>query len=154
MLNAATKTRFVRSFVPFLAVLWLAGCGALAYKQDIQQGNVLDDDDVAELETGMTKRQVQVLLGTPSVNSPFHADRWDYMNTYAPRGSNTRKRVLTLYFENDALASIEGNYLDEENVASEALDELQDPEDVPIQDLESLRQEERGGPGTGGPGGT
>lgn len=130
-----------------LAVLFLTACGGLVYKQDIQQGNVLDDEDVAQLETGMTKRQVQVLLGTPSVNSPFHRDRWDYMNTYAPRGAEPRKRVLTLYFENDALVSIEGNYLDEERMASEALDELQDPEETPIQDLETLRNEERGGPG-------
>ena len=70
------------------------------------------------------------------------------MNTYARRAGTPEKRVLTLYFENDSLVSIEGNYLDEEDMASEALDELQSPEDAPVQDLESLREEERGGPGT------
>lgn len=137
-----------------LSALLLTACGGLVYKQDIQQGNVLDKEDVAELKTGMTKRQVEVLLGTPSINSPFHNDRWDYMNSYARRGGKPKKRVLTLLFENNTLASIEGNYLDEENMASEALDELQNPEDTPIQDLETLRDEERGGPGSGsgGPG--
>lgn len=147
-MSKAAKTMTLARTLALLSVLQLTACGGLVYKQDIQQGNVLDSDDVAELSTGMTKRQVQVLLGTPSVNSPFHNDRWDYMNTYARRGGKPKKRVLTLYFENDALASIEGNYLDEENMASEALEELQDPEDAPIQDLESLREEERGGPGT------
>lgn len=123
-----------------LAAVLASACSGFVYKQDIQQGNVLDKDDVAELETGMSKRQVEVLLGTPSVKSPFHADRWDYTNSYAKRGGEPRKRVLTLLFDNDQLAAIEGNYLDEENVASEALDELQEPEDAPIQDLESLRE--------------
>jgi len=143
----ARLQKFTTGLLSLAAVLSLTACGALVYKQDIQQGNVLDQDDVAQLETGMTKRQVQVLLGTPSINSPFHSDRWDYMNTYARRSGNLEKRVLTLYFEDNALASIEGNYLDEESMASEALDELQDPEEAPIQDLESLREEESGGPG-------
>jgi len=146
MFKAATTMTFARPLA-VLAVLLLTACGGLVYKQDIQQGNVLANEDVSQLETGMTKRQVKVLLGTPSINSPFHNDRWDYMNTYARRAGTPEKRVLTLYFENDALVSIEGNYLDEEDMASEALDELQSPEDAPVQDLESLRDEERGGPG-------
>lgn len=147
MLNHSTNKFFART-LSVLAVMLLSACGSLVYKQDIQQGNVLDRDDVAELETGMTKRQVEVLLGTPSINSPFHRDRWDYMNTYAARAGTPDKRVLTLFFENNSLVSIEGNYLDEESVAGEALDELQDPEETPIQDLESMREEERDSPGS------
>jgi outer membrane protein assembly factor BamE len=48
----------------------MTGCG-LVYKQDIQQGNVLDSDDVGELSEGMTKRQVQLLLGSPSITVRF-----------------------------------------------------------------------------------
>ena len=117
----------------------LTGC-AFVYKQDIQQGNVLDADDVAELNEGMTKRQVLVLLGSPSIQSPFHADRWDYMNTYARQGGKTETRVLTLRFESDRLVAMEGSYLDETDVASQALDELQDDEERPIQDLETLQE--------------
>ncbi|MCC5866233.1 MAG: outer membrane protein assembly factor BamE [Wenzhouxiangella sp.] len=124
-----------------LLALCLAGCN-LVYKQNIQQGNVLDEDDVARLELGMTKRQVQVLLGSPSVHSPFHADRWDYVNTFAPRGTNMSKRILTLRFENERLASVEGSYLDQDSVAAQAMRDLQRPDDQPIQDLESLRREQ------------
>lgn len=147
MSKTSIAMKLSRSLIVPTALL-LTACGGLVYKQDIQQGNVLDNEAVAELETGMSKRQVQVLLGTPSVNSPFHQDRWDYMNTYAPRGGEPEKRVLTLFFENGALASMEGNYLDEESMAGEALDKMQDPEETPIQDLETLREEERGDPGT------
>ncbi|NDY94555.1 outer membrane protein assembly factor BamE [Wenzhouxiangella limi] len=118
----------------------LTGCN-LVYKQDIQQGNVLDDDNVAQLDTGMTKRQVLVLLGSPSVQSPFHDDRWDYMNTFAPRGGKPVKRVLTLRFEDERLSSVEGSYLEQDTVAARALRELQAPDEVPIQDLESIRRD-------------
>ncbi|MEE4638216.1 MAG: outer membrane protein assembly factor BamE [Wenzhouxiangella sp.] len=123
-----------------VCILLLAGCN-LVYKQDIQQGNVIDDDSVAQLETGMTKRQVMVLLGTPSVQSPFHADRWDYMNTFSRRGSDPVIRVLTLRFEDQRLASVEGSYLEQDTVAARALREMQAPSEVPIQDLESIRRD-------------
>jgi outer membrane protein assembly factor BamE len=118
----------------------LAGCN-LVYKQDIQQGNVIDDDSVAQLETGMTKRQVMVLLGTPSVQSPFHSDRWDYMNTFSRRGNDPVVRVLTLRFDDQRLASVEGSYLEQDTVAARALREMQAPSEVPIQDLESIRRD-------------
>ncbi|MEE4296805.1 MAG: outer membrane protein assembly factor BamE [Wenzhouxiangella sp.] len=122
-------------------LMMLLGCN-LVYKQDIQQGNVLDQDNVAQLETGMTKRQVMVLLGSPSIQSPFHADRWDYMNTYARRGEDRVKRVLTLRFEDDRLTVIEGSYLEQDTVAAQALRDMQAPDDVPVQDLESVRRDD------------
>jgi outer membrane protein assembly factor BamE len=130
-----------RLTISALLALALSACG-LVYKQDIQQGNVLDEDDVAELNIGMTKRQVMVLLGSPSVQSPFHDDRWDYMNTYARRSGTPVKRVLTLRFENDRLASVEGSYLDQDSVAAQALRDLQRSDDQPIQDLQSIQREE------------
>jgi outer membrane protein assembly factor BamE len=123
----------------FLAV-GLSACG-IVYKQDVQQGNVLDEDDVSQLDIGMTKRQVMVLLGSPSVQSPFHENRWDYVNTYSRRGGTPRKRTLTLRFEDNRLASVEGSYLDQDSVAAQALRELQRPDDQPIQDLESVLDE-------------
>ena len=65
--------------------LSLASC-RLVYTPDVQQGNILTKENVAELKPGMTKRQVLLLLGTPSVNSPFEHDRWDYVSTQQHRG--------------------------------------------------------------------
>ncbi len=102
----------------------ISGCG-IVYKQDIQQGNVLDPDDVEQLRPGMTKRQVTVLLGTPSVSSPFHEDRWDYTSTFAPRGGSATKRHLSIRFENDQVVSIEGDYLAEADLTDDALEAMQ-----------------------------
>lgn len=133
--------RIASALLLTILVTILSGCN-LVYRQDIQQGNVIDDDSVAQLETGMTKRQVAVLMGTPSVQSPFHSDRWDYMNTFSRRGADPVIRVLTLRFEDEQLASIEGNYLEQDTVAARALREMQAPTDVPIQDLESIRRDD------------
>lgn len=107
-----------------VAVLALSGCG-LIYKQDIQQGNVLDAEDVEQLRTGMTKRQVTLLLGSPSVASPFHADRWDYISTFARRGGKPTQRHLIINFEDNRVASIEGDYLEEGELTDDALEAMQ-----------------------------
>ena len=88
------------------ASLLLAGC----YKIDIQQGNVVTPEVVAELRPGMTKREVRYLLGTPLVVDPFHEDRWDYFYTFRRGGEKQREQQrLTLTFDNDQLVTIDGD---------------------------------------------
>ncbi len=48
------------------------------YRPDIQQGNFVSKEQVAQLKVGMTPDQVRFLLGTPLLNDAFHAERWDY----------------------------------------------------------------------------
>ncbi|NKI34812.1 outer membrane protein assembly factor BamE [Wenzhouxiangella sp. XN79A] len=107
--------------------LLVAGCN-LIYKQNIPQGNVLDEDDMEQLEVGLTKRQVEVLLGTPAVRSPFHEDRWDYINSFARGGRDPERRTLTVVFEDDRVVDFFGSYLDASGIAGT------DPEDLEIID--------------------
>ena len=94
-------------------LLSMAGC-RLVYTPDVQQGNLLIKDNVAQLKPGMTKRQVLLLLGTPSVNSPFDHDRWDYVATQQHRGGPIKIRTYTLTFNNDALVRTEGDFFAED----------------------------------------
>ncbi len=80
----------------------------LIYKQNIQQGNALEQDDLDELYVGMNKRQVLFVLGTPSVQDPFQQNRWDYVQTFSRRGSDLVQRTVTLNFEDDLLTEIIG----------------------------------------------
>jgi len=123
-----TTPLWLTALFAFALVLGLGGCADWVYRQDIQQGNVLDEEDLNQLELGMRKAQVAVLLGSPSVASPFHADRWDYVNTYATRGQAFVSRTLTLIFADDALVSIEGNYLDQDSETAKLLRSLQSPD--------------------------
>ena len=88
-----------------LAALLLAGC---VYRIDIQQGNLLNDDDVVQVEVGMSRSQVQFLLGTPMVADSFHRDRWDYAY-YLRRGRSreVEQRWLVVYFESDRVTKVE-----------------------------------------------
>src|SRR5215470_17705820 len=91
----------------FLASLCLAAC---IYKIDIQQGNLLKDTDVERVQVGMTRSQVQFLLGTPMIADSFHRDRWDYAY-YMKHGKTreTERRWIVVYFENERVARIERN---------------------------------------------
>ena len=87
----------------------IASC-SLVYVPDVQQGNLLDKKNVDQLAPGMTKRQVLVLMGSPSVTSPFNQQRWDYVSTMARRGGKMTVRTLSLTFNNDVLVSTEGDF--------------------------------------------
>jgi outer membrane protein assembly factor BamE len=89
--------------------LSLASC-RLVYTPDVQQGNILTKDTVEQLKPGMTKRQVIVLMGSPSVSSPFDHDRWDYVSSQQHRGGPIKIRTFTLTFNNDTLVRTEGDF--------------------------------------------
>jgi outer membrane protein assembly factor BamE (lipoprotein component of BamABCDE complex) len=84
-----------------------AGCKVI-YKQNVQQGNAHEQEDLDQLEMGMTKKQVAYLLGTPAVHDPFHHDRWDYISMLSRRGGEPVRRIVTLTFENGVLIETEG----------------------------------------------
>jgi outer membrane protein assembly factor BamE len=101
--------------LPTLALLLapLAGCGVL-YKLDTQQGNLFDKATVESLSPGMSKRQVLLVMGSPSVISPFDQDRWDYVSSMRRGRGDMETRDLTLYFEGDSLVRIDGDYFPED----------------------------------------
>lgn len=107
-------TRFLRPLCILVLALCAGGCGVI-YKVDIQQGNLLSKGTVDQLKPGMSKRQVSLLLGTPSITSPFERDRWDYVSSIQRRGRLIETKSLTLTFDGDALARIEGDYFPEDS---------------------------------------
>ncbi len=101
------------ALIALIALIPLSGCGVL-YKLDVQQGNLFDKDQVDTLKPGMTKRQVLLVMGSPSIISPFDQDRWDYVSTIKRGRGKMESKDLTLYFENESLARIEGDYFPED----------------------------------------
>jgi len=56
----------------FLCITLLAsGC---VYQAALSQGNLLKQEDIDQVEVGMTRNQVRFLLGTPMIESTFK--RW------------------------------------------------------------------------------
>jgi outer membrane protein assembly factor BamE len=113
--------RFIRGAsvcVPLLTAI--AGCSngpripdipllLAPYKIDVQQGNVVTQEMVSQLKPGMSREQVKFIMGTPLVADLFHPDRWDYVYRYQMGKGGVVERKLTLYFEKDALARLEGD---------------------------------------------
>ncbi|AFJ02177.1 Outer membrane lipoprotein SmpA [Methylophaga frappieri] len=79
------------------------------YRIDIQQGNDVTQEMLAKLEPGMSKSQVNFVMGTPVLIDTFHPDRWDYIYSYQPGNGNRQQRRVTLFFEDDKLLYIDGN---------------------------------------------
>ena len=76
------------------------------YKMDIRQGNFVTPAMREKLKIGMTKPQVQYVMGTPMIQDVFHGNRWDYVYRYEHARKMVDKQNLTLYFEGDNLARI------------------------------------------------
>ena len=88
-----------------IAKLSLA-CGCV-YSAGISQGNLIDQDDLDRVELGMTRNQVRFLLGTPMIDDPFHAARWDYVYFLKiGRKDATFKRWVSIVFEEGVVSEI------------------------------------------------
>ncbi|MGH8041720.1 MAG: outer membrane protein assembly factor BamE [Rudaea sp.] len=104
-----------KSFRPAAIALCTLAIGACSpiYKLDIQQGNLFNKNLVDSLKPGLSKRQVTLVMGSPSIVSPFDQNRWDYVSTWRRGNGRMETKDLTLYFQNDSLAKIEGDYFAE-----------------------------------------
>lgn len=98
--------------ISVLLVSLVAGCSTPRigpHRIDVQQGNALDQENVSRLKPGLNRSQVRFLLGTPLVVDPFRTDRWDYVYVFYKAGKLAEQKRITLFFDGDTLARIEGD---------------------------------------------
>ncbi len=116
-------TTFTRSLSPaallslLLGTFLLGGCGNVSsyvfpgvYRIDVPQGNIITQKQVDQLRPGLNKRQVTFILGTPLVRDTFNQNRWDYIYSFQPGGGERVQERLTVYFKDDSLVRIEGDF--------------------------------------------
>ena len=88
-----------------IIILSLGGvtaCSTFApFKVAILQGNIIEDKNVEQLAKGLTKDQVQYLLGTPLLNSPIHQKRWEYFYSVKVGETVIGEKKLSLTFNED-----------------------------------------------------
>ena len=98
------KRKWTVIFAMLVALAVSSGC---VYRANIAQGNLIEEDDLVQLEVGMTKNQVRFLLGTPMIDDPFHADRWDYVYYLTVgRDKAILKRWVSVFFVDDVVSEI------------------------------------------------
>ncbi len=84
--------------------LLLSGCG-LVYKMEVNQGNYVTEDMAAKLKEGQTRQQVRLALGSPTTESIFHKDRWDFAYSLERRGRLITSHKLTVVFVDEKVKS-------------------------------------------------
>jgi len=108
--NYSTKLNTALLTIVLLAA---TGCSYLpsVYKIDIQQGNVVTQDMIDQLRPGLTKRQVQYVMGTPLIEDTFNQSRWDYVYSLQPGGELRQQESISLFFKDDLLTHFEGDFI-------------------------------------------
>jgi len=99
-----------RTLVVTLSLL-TAACGWLTpYRIEIQQGNYVTQEMVAQLKPGLTRDQVRFVMGTPLLSDIFHEERWDYV--FVRQRANSRDvehRRIAVFFEDGKLKRVDGD---------------------------------------------
>jgi outer membrane protein assembly factor BamE len=97
-------TRFLIIAIILATLAMSSGC---VYRLNISQGNLVEQEDLDQVEVGMTRSQIRFLLGTPMVDDPFHKDRWDYVfYIKIGREDATFKRWVSIIFEDEVVSEI------------------------------------------------
>ncbi|MDC0166370.1 outer membrane protein assembly factor BamE [Gammaproteobacteria bacterium] len=95
------------------SLLVLNGC-VRTYRVEIQQGNVISAEQIEKITPGTSRNEVRFILGTPLIEDPFHAERWDYFYSLNPaKGEMVTTYRLSVWFENDQVSQtvVEGTGL-------------------------------------------
>ena len=84
---------------------FISGCIIKPYKVDIQQGNILKQEDVSKIKAGMSKEQVESILGEPMLRNSFDADNWTYVYTNQINGGPIEHKCVIVHFVGNRLVS-------------------------------------------------
>ena len=96
-------------------LLTTLGCSGIKFpgvhKVPVQQGNIIEQDMIDKLRPGMTKAQIQFVLGTPLITDSFNQQRWVCLYSMIDAQSDKTKKLLAVYFnDEDQLERLTGDY--------------------------------------------
>jgi len=106
--------RAAHAATALVAASLLAGCGVpralgiAPYRIEVQQGNYVSQDMVAQLKEGMSKDQVRQIMGTPLLIDIFHGERWDYFYSRETSDGKKEKRGLSVFFQDGKMVRVDG----------------------------------------------
>jgi outer membrane protein assembly factor BamE len=91
----------------------LAGCSNTQfpgiYRLPIEQGNIITQEMVDQLKPGMSRSQVEYIMGSSVIKDSFNPDRWDYVYTLRRGDLSREQKNLTVFFEDDKMAYFESD---------------------------------------------
>jgi outer membrane protein assembly factor BamE len=107
----------------------LSSCSSLefpgVYVLPVDQGNIVTQEMVDQLRPGMSKSQVEYILGSPVLRDTFKRNRWDYIYTLRqPRQPLKRQRLTVEFSSADRLENMISTLLP--NPPHEEMQEFED----------------------------
>jgi outer membrane protein assembly factor BamE len=104
----------MQKLTTLLLILLLAGCAFPGvYKINVQQGNILTEEELTSLSEGMSRNQVQSVLGTPLMVNPLDPSREYYVYTFQRRGGDIEEQRVIVYYEDEEFSHYEAQLLEE-----------------------------------------
>jgi len=89
--------------ITIITIFLLNSCASNFYQVPIAQGNIISKEMLSKLEKGLTKIQVQYIMGSPSIKDPFDSSVWDYIG-YEIIGNEVLREIhYSLYFQDEKL---------------------------------------------------
>ncbi len=88
-------------------LIGLLSSACTTHKIDVQQGNIVTPDMIEQTNIGMTKRQVEFVLGNPLIIDSFNSNRWIYYYRLQPGNREVEQYHIILDFKDDKLSHIE-----------------------------------------------
>ena len=106
-MKKSKKLKQLKAFLICTVFLTIVSCASLSpYKVPVLQGNLFEEEDVEKLSEGLSKEQVQFILGTALLKDPFHSNRWDYYySTKVGTDILTENKLSILFDENGLVES-------------------------------------------------
>lgn len=96
-----------KMLITLLVMCILSGCSFFRiHKLDIEQGNIITQEQVQRLHTGMTEAQVQSMLGQPILVNLFSPNRLDYVYSFQAQHGEIKIKRLTCLFRYGRLVEI------------------------------------------------
>ena len=86
-----------------ISSFFIISCANDFYQVPVSQGNIISIDMISKLESGLTKAQVQYIMGTPSIKDPFNPEKWDYIGFEIVGDKIYREVHHSLFFEENKL---------------------------------------------------
>ena len=65
--------------VMLLAIMCLSILSSCIQRQTIRQGRIITQEEVSELQIGMSPLEVEYVIGSPSIVNPIDQSRWEYV---------------------------------------------------------------------------
>jgi outer membrane protein assembly factor BamE len=107
---ALLPTVLILSLIPGLSACGFVGFPGV-YKIDVEQGNLVTQDMVDQLQPGMSRRQVRFIMGSPLVEDTFNPNRWAYPYVIRNGQDVIREARVIILFAGDSLSDVLGDYL-------------------------------------------